>query len=124
MKKALFLHKGGDFLKKFLKRIFIILISVIMLTTVNCFAADEEETPLDVKELVNQEEGSLFDKTIAKTIGGIAQAVYNIATDEELDIGFKTYEEMLFKGGHGTDCVKTHFLTHPIYNKIRKMKQK
>ena len=102
MKKALFLHKGGDFLKKFLKRILIILISVIMLTTVNCFAADEEETPLDVKELVNQEEGSLFDKTIAKTIGGIAQAVYNIATDEELDIGFKTYEEMLFRGGHGT----------------------
>ena len=33
-------------MKKFLKRILIILISVIMLTTVNCFAADEEETPL------------------------------------------------------------------------------
>ncbi|MGN1271066.1 MAG: pilin [Clostridia bacterium] len=89
-------------MKKFLKRIFIILISVIILFTVNCFAADEKKASLDVKELVNQEEGSLFDKTIAKTIGGIAQAVYNIATNEELDIGFKTYEEMLFKGGDVT----------------------
>mgnify|MGYP004663791077 CR=1 FL=1 len=73
-----------------------------MLFTINCFAADEEETTLNVKDLINQEEGSLFDKTIAKTIGGIAQAVYNIATNEKLDIGFKTYEEMLFKGGNGT----------------------
>lgn len=69
-----------------------------MLTTINCLAADEET--LDVKGLINQEEGSLFDKTIAKTIGGLAQAVYNIATDEELNIGFKTYEQMLFRGGH------------------------
>ncbi len=89
-------------MKKFLKRIFIILICITMLFSVKCFAADEEESVLDVKELVNQEEGSLFDKTIAKTIGGIAQAVYNIATNEELDIGFKTYEEMLFRGGSGT----------------------
>lgn len=89
-------------MKKFLKRILIILISIIMLFTINCFAADEEETTLNVKDLINQEEGSLFDKTIAKTIGGIAQAVYNIATNEKLDIGFKTYEEMLFKGGNGT----------------------
>lgn len=102
MKKALFLHKGGDFLKKFLKRIFIVLISIIVLLTVNSFAADKEETTLNIKDLVTKEEGSLFDKTIAKTIGGIAQAVYNIATNEELDIGFKTYEEMLFKGGSGT----------------------
>ena len=85
-------------MKKFIKRILIILISVIMLTSINCLAADEET--LDVKSLINQEEGSLFDKTIAKTIGGLAQAVYNIATDEELNIGFKTYEQMLFRGGH------------------------
>lgn len=89
-------------MKKFLRRIFIILISIIVLLTVTSFAADEEEITLNIKDLVTQEEGSLFDKTIAKTIGGIAQAVYDIATNEELDIGFKTYEEMLFKGGTGT----------------------
>ena len=65
MKKALFLHKGGDFLKKFLKRIFIVLISIIVLLTVNSFAADKEETTLNIKDLVTKEEGSLFDKTIA-----------------------------------------------------------
>lgn len=41
-------------------------------------------------------------KQLQKLSGGLAQAVYNIATNEELDIGFKTYEEMLFTGGSGT----------------------
>ncbi len=79
-------------MKKVLKRIFILFIIVMLFTTVSCFAEDE----LDIKEIINQEEGSLFDKTIAKTIGGIAQAVLNIVTDENLDIGFKSYENMLF----------------------------
>ena len=88
-------------MKKIFKRILLILMITLTLTTVNCFAADEEEK-LDVKEIIKNEEGSLFDKTIAKTIGGLAQSVYNIATDEEVDIGFKTYEDMIFKGGSGT----------------------
>lgn len=56
-------------MKKIFKRIIIILISVVLITTTNCIAKDEKETELDVKEIINQEEGSLFDKTIAKTIG-------------------------------------------------------
>lgn len=52
-------------MRKIIKRIFIIIITIMLLTTVNCFAADEE---LNIKELVEAEEGSLFDKTIAKTI--------------------------------------------------------
>lgn len=35
-------------------------------------------------------------KRLQKLFGGLAQAVYNIATNEEIGIGFKTYEEMLF----------------------------
>jgi len=50
-----------------MKRIFIIMIALLLLTTVNCFAADEDEE-LNIKEMVEKEEGSLFDKTIAKTI--------------------------------------------------------
>lgn len=61
-----------------------------------CFAAKEDEDELNIKELVNNEEGSLFDKTIAKTIGGIAQVVYNIATGELLNVGFKNYDSMIF----------------------------
>jgi len=43
------------------------MIALLLLTTVNCFAADEDEE-LNIKEMVEKEEGSLFDKTIAKTI--------------------------------------------------------
>lgn len=52
-------------MRKIIKRIFIIIIALLLLTTVNCFAVDDE---LNIKELVEAEEGSLFDKTIAKTI--------------------------------------------------------
>ncbi len=41
-------------------------------------------------------------RLLQKQYGGLAQAVYNIVTNEELNIGFKTYEDMLFKGGTGT----------------------
>ena len=85
-------------MKKMIKRIIIIFLIALTLLTVNCFAKDE----FDIKDIVNKEEGSLFDKTIAKTIGGIAQAVYNLITDEKSDIGFKSYEDMIFKGGSGT----------------------
>lgn len=90
------------FLKKFLKKILIIYLICLLLATPQCCAKSDDEEELDIKEIVSNEDGSLFDKTIAKTIGGIAQAVYNIATSEELDIGFKSYEDMLFKGGTGT----------------------
>lgn len=53
-------------LKKIISKILIILFAIILLTSNNCLAKDEEN--LDVKGLINQEEGSLFDKTIAKTI--------------------------------------------------------
>ncbi len=53
-------------MKKIIKKILIILLVIILLASNSCFAKDEEN--LDVKELINQEEGSLFDKTIAKTI--------------------------------------------------------
>lgn len=84
-------------MRKFLKRILMIFLIALTLTTVNCFAKSDKEE-LKIKDIVSKEEGSLFDKTIAKTIGGIAQAAYDIATNEDLDIGFKTYEDMVFKG--------------------------
>ena len=52
-------------MRKIIKRIFIIIIAILLLTTVNCFATDDEE--LNIKELIEHEEGLLFDKTIAKT---------------------------------------------------------
>lgn len=41
-----------------------------------------------------------------KQFGGIAQAVLNITTDDEVDIGFKTYEEMLFRGSSGISSIE------------------
>lgn len=53
-------------LRKIIKKTLIIVFAIILLASNSCFAKDEDN--LDVKELINQEEGSLFDKTIAKTI--------------------------------------------------------
>lgn len=84
-------------MKKCFKRILVIIIFIMLFVNINCcFAAKEDEDGLNIKELVNNEEGSLFDKTIAKTIGGIAQVVYNIATGELLNVGFKNYDSMIF----------------------------
>ncbi len=45
-------------------------------------------------------------RPLQKQFGGIAQAVLNIATDDEVDIGFKTYEEMLFRGSSGISSLE------------------
>lgn len=41
-----------------------------------------------------------------KQFGGLAQAVLNITTSEDVDIGFKTYEEMLFRGSSGISSLE------------------
>lgn len=54
-------------MRRNLRKILILLLCMIILASTNCFAKENE---LNVKELISKEEGSLFDKTIAKTIRG------------------------------------------------------
>lgn len=50
----------------------------------------------DIDMAINNEEAGLFESTIASVIGGIAKAVFNIATSDTVHLGFKNYDELVF----------------------------
>lgn len=85
-------------MKKF-KNIFI-LFSVFMMLFTNISFGTEN---VNFKSMIKSEEGSLFEKIIAETIGGIAQTVYNFATSDSLGIGFKNYDELIFNNNLQND---------------------
>lgn len=65
------------------------------------FADDDEfldfsEDSSAISDAIDKENGGLFESTIAKALGGIAQAVFNIASSETLNLGFKNYDELIF----------------------------
>lgn len=88
--------------KKILISILIILIFLCLLiprSYANFFTDDwdnpnkEEDT---IESTIENDEGGIFEKIIAKMIGGIAQSVFTITTNEELGVGFKNYDELIF----------------------------
>ena len=78
-------------MKKLLKSIVIILTIFFLLSPIS-FCSDN----IDFKQQIKKEEGSLFEKTIAECIGSIAQTIFDFSTSEELGIGFKDYDELIF----------------------------
>ena len=40
--------------------------------------------------------GGLFEKIIAKMIGGIAEGVFELTTNDTFGVGFKQYDELIF----------------------------
>lgn len=40
--------------------------------------------------------GGMFEKIIAKLIGGIAETVFDLTTSETFGVGFKQYDELIF----------------------------
>lgn len=82
-------------LKKILKSLVIIVTILFLLSPSFCYAADKDDN-LDMKKQVQEEDGSLFEKIIAECIAGIAQTVMNVVTSEDLDVGFKQYDELIF----------------------------
>ncbi|MCI8308805.1 MAG: hypothetical protein HFJ45_01005 [Clostridia bacterium] len=57
---------------------------------------DEVQESISINDAIENENGGLFEGTIGKALGGIAQAVFNIASSDELNIGFKDYDELIF----------------------------
>ena len=57
---------------------------------------NESSGSISIETAINNEGGGLFESTIGKALGGIAQAVFNIATSDELNLGFKDYDELIF----------------------------
>jgi len=70
-------------MKKLLKSIFIIITIFVLLSPI-CFAADD----VKFKDQIKKEDGSLFEKIIAECIGGIAQTVFDFATGKEANVRF------------------------------------
>lgn len=78
-------------MNKLLKSIIIIFIVFSILSPIS-FCANN----IDLKEQIKSEDGSLFEKIIAECIGSIAQTIFDFSTSEELGIGFKDYDELIF----------------------------
>ncbi len=82
-------------LKKVLKSLVIVIAILFLISPSFCYAAKKDDK-LDMKKQVQEEDGSLFEKIIAECIAGIAQTVMNVVTSDELDVGFKQYDELIF----------------------------
>ncbi len=58
----------------------------------------------------------MFEKIIAKMIGGIAEGIFNLTTTEEFGVGFKQYDELIF----GNTDLEIAPFTNEQWNKIMK----
>ena len=86
-------------LKKFLTSI-VVIILVFLATTTNVEASffddDTDEESSSIEQTIDADDGGLFEKIIAKMLGGIAEGVFSLTTNEELGVGFKEYDELIF----------------------------
>ena len=99
-------------MKRKIKYIFIIFCLSILLYS-NLSLASETT---NFKSMIKSEEGSLFEKIIAETIGGIAQTVYDFATSNTFGIGFKNYDSLIFNSNAENDSLSPFSIE--IWNKI------
>ena len=86
-------------LKKFLTSI-VLIILVFLATATNVEASffddDTDEESSSIEQTIDADDGGLFEKIIAKMLGGIAEGVFSLTTNEELGVGFKEYDELIF----------------------------
>ncbi|MBP3254982.1 MAG: hypothetical protein J6M60_00610 [Clostridia bacterium] len=82
----------------------IILIMLIFLNFVNPVEASifSDDDKSEIEETIDKDDGGLFEKIIAKMIGGIAETVFDLTTNESFGVGFKNYDELIF-GNSQTD---------------------
>lgn len=57
---------------------------------------DTKEEKSEIEETIDSDDGGIFEKIIAKMIGGIAESVLSLTTNKELGVGFKNYDELIF----------------------------
>lgn len=77
---------------------------LIMILVFLCFSEskveasffDREDEESDIEQIIDEDEGGLFEKIIAKMIGGIAESIFDLTTNETFGVGFKQYDELIF----------------------------
>lgn len=86
--------------KKIISSILIILVFFSLLipntSQASIFDDDEDETQSEIEETIDNDDGGLFEKIIAKLIGGIAATIFDLTTNESFGMGFKNYDELIF----------------------------
>ena len=70
------------------KKIFISIIVVMLIflnfaNPVHASIFDSDDKESDIEETIDKDAGGLFEKIIAKMIGGIAETVFDLTTKEE-----------------------------------------
>ncbi len=79
-----------------------IIASILVILVFLClFLPKVQATNVEVKEgeigeTIDKGDGGIFEKIIAKLIGGIAETVLNLTTSKEFGMGFKNYDELIF----------------------------
>ena len=79
--------------------VMLILFSFLNPVQASIFSNDKDST---IEDTIDKDDGGLFEKIIAKMIGGLAETVFDLTTNEEFGVGFKNYDELVF-GNNQTD---------------------
>lgn len=87
-------------MKKVIKS-FVVVITMLFLL----YSFSFKSNAVDFKSLINNEEGTLFEKIIAECIGGIAQTIFDFTTTKETNIGFKDYDTLIFNNRVNIDSL-------------------
>ncbi len=96
-------------MKKFKKIIASIIIVLVFLCSfipisqasffTNNLGGGDSEEKSEIEETIDSDDGGIFEKIIAKMIGGIAETVLNLTTNKQFGIGFLNYDELIFAKG-------------------------
>ena len=88
--------------KVLISMLLVILIFFSFTNSVNASFFTDDEDEEKIEDIIDEDEGGLFEKIIAKMIGGLAETVFDLTTKEEFGVGFKNYDELIF-GNNQTD---------------------
>ena len=90
-------------MKKFNKKIIVSILMILLFFSLfipkanaNFFTDNSKKDNTDIEKTIDSDDGGIFEKIIAKMIGGLAQSVFDLTTDEKLGVGFKNYDELIF----------------------------
>ncbi len=90
-------------IKKIISSVLIILVFLCLFipkSNANFFTDDfENKEESEIIKTIDDDDGGIFEKIIAKMIGGIAETVFDLTTNENLGVGFKNYDELIFAQG-------------------------
>lgn len=62
----------------------------------NNLGGSNSEKKSEIEESIDNDDGGIFEKIIAKMIGGIAGTILDLTTNEQFGIGFLKYDELIF----------------------------